>query len=58
MVDKIIPEPPGGAHSDPAATIRAVGDAIEAELLKLEGLSAEEILKRRAERFYAIGRLS
>ncbi|MFC3076666.1 acetyl-CoA carboxylase carboxyltransferase subunit alpha [Phenylobacterium terrae] len=58
VVDKIIPEPPGGAHSDPTATIRAVGDAIEAELLKLDGLSAEEILKRRAERFYAIGRLS
>ncbi|HEX2561466.1 acetyl-CoA carboxylase carboxyltransferase subunit alpha [Phenylobacterium sp.] len=58
IVDKIIPEPPGGAHSDPAATIRAVGDAIEAELLKLENLSPEEILKRRAERFYAIGRLA
>jgi acetyl-CoA carboxylase carboxyl transferase subunit alpha len=56
IVDRIIPEPPGGAHSDPEAAINAVGDAVEVELAALEGLSADELKTRRAERFYAIGR--
>jgi len=33
-----------------------VGDAVEEELQALEGLSADELRKQRAERFYAIGR--
>ena len=56
IVDKIIPEPPGGAHSDPEAAMRSVGDAVEAELAALEGLDPDAIRKQRAERFYAIGR--
>jgi acetyl-CoA carboxylase carboxyl transferase subunit alpha len=56
IVDRIVPEPVGGAHSDRAAAMRAVGDALEDELAALDGLSAEELRKRRAERFYAIGR--
>jgi acetyl-CoA carboxylase carboxyl transferase subunit alpha len=56
IVDRIIPEPPGGAHSDPAATLKAVGDAVEEELQALESLSPEEIRRQRADRFYAIGR--
>lgn len=56
VVDRIIEEPAGGAHSDPEAAIRSVGDAVEEELQGLEGLSPDELRKRRAERFYAIGR--
>ena len=56
IVDRIIPEPPGGAHADPAAAIRMVGDALEKELDSLEGKSVEKLLKQRSERFYAIGR--
>jgi acetyl-CoA carboxylase carboxyl transferase subunit alpha len=56
IVDRIIPEPPGGAHSDPEATLKAVGDAIEEELKALEGFTPDEVRKQRAERFYAIGR--
>jgi len=56
IVDRIIPEPPGGAHSDPAAAMKAVGDAIEIELAALEGLTPDVIRKQRADRFYAIGR--
>src|SRR6201991_261788 len=36
IVDRIIPEPPGGAHSDPESAIKAVGEAIEQELSALE----------------------
>ena len=56
IVDRIVPEPAGGAHSDPAAAIKSVGDAIEAELHGLDGLSAAELRRQREERFLAIGR--
>jgi acetyl-CoA carboxylase carboxyl transferase subunit alpha len=56
IIDRIIPEPLGGAHTDPAATIRAVGDAIEEELQALTPLSASQLKAQRAERFLAIGR--
>jgi acetyl-CoA carboxylase carboxyl transferase subunit alpha len=56
VVDRIIPEPLGGAHSDPAAAIEAVGSAVEAELAGLDGLSPDALRRQRAERFYAIGR--
>ncbi len=56
IVDRIIEEPLGGAHSDPEWTMKAVGDAIEAELKDLSGLTPDQLRKQRAERFYAIGR--
>jgi acetyl-CoA carboxylase carboxyl transferase subunit alpha len=56
VVDRIIPEPPGGAHSDPEAAIQAVGDAIEEELQALSNMDAGQLRAQRAERFYAIGR--
>ena len=32
VIDEIIPEPPGGAHADPAGATAAVGEAIERHL--------------------------
>lgn len=56
IVDRIIPEPVGGAHADRAAAVTMVGDILAEELETLSRLSADEIRKARAERFYAIGR--
>jgi acetyl-CoA carboxylase carboxyl transferase subunit alpha len=56
VVDRIIPEPAGGAHADPEAAMKAVGDVLEEELKALDGLSAQQLKTQRAERFYAIGR--
>ena len=56
IVDRIVREPEGGAHADPEAAIKAVGDAVEEELKKLSNLSPDDLKKQRAERFYAIGR--
>jgi len=56
IIDRIVPEPLGGAHTDPAATIRTVGDAIEEELQALLQFSASELKAQRAQRFLAIGR--
>ncbi|MBC6980999.1 MULTISPECIES: acetyl-CoA carboxylase carboxyltransferase subunit alpha [unclassified Caulobacter] len=56
IVDRIVEEPTGGAHSDPETAIRNVGDVLEQELRMLAPLSADELRKQRADRFYAIGR--
>jgi len=58
IVDRLIPEPVGGAHSDRAAAIANVGDVLAEELEGMKGLSPEELRRKRAERFYAIGRMS
>ena len=56
IVDRIIPEPPGGAHSDKEAMVAAVGEVIADELAKIADLSTEQLKKQRADRFDAIGR--
>ncbi|MBN8552999.1 MAG: acetyl-CoA carboxylase carboxyltransferase subunit alpha [Caulobacterales bacterium] len=58
IVDRIIAEPEGGAHSDREVAIQAVGDVIEDELEAMEGLTPEALRAQRSDRFYAIGRLS
>jgi acetyl-CoA carboxylase carboxyl transferase subunit alpha len=56
IIDAIIPEPSGGAHRDPAATIAATGEAIHASLAAFQGMSRDEIRSARAEKFLAMGR--
>lgn len=56
IVDAVIPEPPGGAHSDPDAACRAVGDVIAEALDALRKLRPEELLERRYRRFRSLGR--
>lgn len=55
VVDEIIPEPPGGAHTDPALTCRRVGDAIEDALRELERLNPKELVARRYQKFRSLG---
>ena len=55
VIDRIVPEPIGGAHRDPAATARALGVAIGEELDALGKLPAAQLRERRAERFLRIG---
>ena len=57
IVDRIIGEPVGGAHSDREAAITAVGDVLEDELKSMDGRSPTLLRQDRADRFYAIGRL-
>lgn len=56
VVDRIIEEPVGGAHADPALAISRVGDVVEEELTALMPLSPDQLRTQRAERFYAISR--
>lgn len=56
IIDRIVQEPTGGAHRDGQAAINRAGDAIAAALADLAGLSADDIVARRADKFLAIGR--
>jgi acetyl-CoA carboxylase carboxyl transferase subunit alpha len=56
VIDRIVTEPSGGAHRDPAAAITATGDAIANALGELTGLDRETVRRRRREKFLAIGR--
>jgi acetyl-CoA carboxylase carboxyl transferase subunit alpha len=56
IVDRIVTEPPGGAHADAEAAVKAIGDAVQEELQALSPLSPDQLRKQRADRFYAIGR--
>ena len=58
IIDRIIPEPVGGAHADRETAIANVGDVLAEELKAQSGMSPEQIRKARADRFYAIGRAS
>ena len=55
IVDGIIPEPPGGAHTDHAASAQAVRTALLEQLADLEPLSIDELLQQRAARYRGIG---
>lgn len=56
VIDEIIAEPVGGAHRELVQTIHQVGNAIEASLKDLTGLSAEEVKQNRRDRFLDIGK--
>ena len=56
VIDRIVPEPPGGAHRDPGAAIAAAGEAIAGALDDLAGLDRETVRRQRREKFLAIGR--
>ena len=56
LVDRVVPEPLGGAHRGPAETVAAVGEAVREALAPLLPLAPAALLSRRRERFLAMGR--
>jgi acetyl-CoA carboxylase carboxyl transferase subunit alpha len=58
VIDAIIPEPMGGAHRDPKASIRAVGDAVAAAFAPLRAMDRDAVRRDRQNKFLAIGRTS
>src|SRR5271167_3329523 len=54
VVDTLVPEPTGGAHRDPPATIAAAGVAIAEALAELHGLDPATIARLRREKYLAI----
>ncbi|MES1256019.1 MAG: acetyl-CoA carboxylase carboxyltransferase subunit alpha [Acidobacteriota bacterium] len=56
LIDEIIPEPPGGAHADPAAAARAIDEALSRTLAEVSALDSETRLARRYDKFRSMGR--
>jgi len=55
IIDKIIPEPPGGAHVDPEQTFKNVDKHLYQALKKLEGKSVDELLDERYKKIRKLG---
>jgi acetyl-CoA carboxylase carboxyl transferase subunit alpha len=55
VIDRIVAEPMGGAHRDPAAMAKALGKALGEELDALAKLKPAQIQAKRAERFLKLG---
>lgn len=55
VVDKVIPEPPSGAHNDPAEAARLVKTDILAALAELKDKPVAELLEERLLKFRAMG---
>ena len=58
LIDRVVEEPPGGAHRDPEAAVRAVRAAILDELEPLLDLDVETLLDERREKLNRPGRFS
>ncbi len=56
IIDEIIPEPVGGAHTDPAAAAARVDDVLARELAAIAALDSETRLARRYAKFRNMGR--
>jgi acetyl-CoA carboxylase carboxyl transferase alpha subunit/acetyl-CoA carboxylase carboxyl transferase beta subunit len=55
VMDAVVPEPEGGAHSDPPAAAANVKAALVDSLGELLGLEPDELVERRYERFRMFG---
>ncbi len=55
VIDRVVDEPLGGAHRIPKEAIEAVGDALAEEMIRLDGMSGEELRRQRRRKFVAMG---
>jgi acetyl-CoA carboxylase carboxyl transferase subunit alpha len=57
IIDEIVPEPIGGAHTDPVAAAATVDEALMRSLTEVAALSSEARLEARYDKFRNMGRL-
>lgn len=58
IVDEIVPEPNGGAHTDHVEQAHLMGDVLERQLEELDALDGDGLVRDRYERFRKIGVLA
>jgi acetyl-CoA carboxylase carboxyl transferase subunit alpha len=56
LIDKIVPEPLGGAHRDPQATAQSLRKALAEALKQLQGKKPKELVEERLERLMSHGK--
>jgi acetyl-CoA carboxylase carboxyl transferase subunit alpha len=57
LVDQVVPEPPGGAHSDHKATVQILADSLSHSLERIEKMTSEERLEARYQKFRRMGEI-
>jgi acetyl-CoA carboxylase carboxyl transferase subunit alpha len=55
VVDRVVPEPLGGAHRDAKATLASVADALDEMLTDLSGMDRAALVKARRQKFLDLG---
>ena len=55
IVDQIVPEPPGGAHTDAPKMAQILDPVLEEALRELQKLSVNELLEKRYQKFRLMG---
>ena len=55
VVDGIVPEPPGGAHTDSDEAARLLAESLKASLAEVEPLESGERQRQRRRRFRTMG---
>jgi acetyl-CoA carboxylase carboxyl transferase subunit alpha len=55
VIDAIVQEPEGGAHTDHVEAARLLGEALHEGLEELEGIPGDELRRRRRARYRAMG---
>ena len=55
VIDGIVAEPEGGAHTDRAEAARLLGEALREALDDLDGVAADELRRRRRRKFRSLG---
>jgi acetyl-CoA carboxylase carboxyl transferase subunit alpha len=55
VIDGVVPEPEGGAQNDHDAAARELGEALREALEELEGISGDELRRKRRARFRSLG---
>jgi acetyl-CoA carboxylase carboxyl transferase subunit alpha len=55
VIDGIVPEPEGGAHTDPDEAASLLGESLQEALEELESLSADDLKRRRRAKFRSLG---
>jgi acetyl-CoA carboxylase carboxyl transferase subunit alpha len=56
LVDKVIAEPPGGAHRDPPSMMQTLRKALQESLSEIQEKSIDQLLEVRFERLMAYGK--
>ncbi len=55
VIDGIVLEPEGGAHTDPDESARLLGEALRESLEELESVAPEDLKRRRRAKFRSLG---
>ena len=58
MIDKVVSEPVGGAHSDHATTANNLRDSLVRNLEELRRLKPDKLVRRRREKFLRMGQFT